>query len=203
MILALSSYARIIRGPVGNRVSGRASRSSIADRNRRSVSSPASHRFRSTDTVSTSARSGTDASRAAANRARAARPAVPSSPTTFASTDASITINVDCVRRPSRGRRHRNQRGLPSDGRFVRARRRSSGSSQGGLARSRGTAGGTGPQPRRGVVSQRGPCREDRVPVHSACLHYAITAGQNATATNRQHPSARGCASDQPIPTHL
>jgi len=79
---------------------GRARRSLTADWKRRSMRSAASHRFRDTATVSTSARSGIEASLAIARRARAAPPVGPSSPTTLAKTEASTTITADCVRPP-------------------------------------------------------------------------------------------------------
>ncbi len=74
----------------------------IAERNRRAVRSPASRLLQSTDTVSTSTRSGAEALASASARslALATQPACPSSPTALAKIEASTTINDGGARRP-------------------------------------------------------------------------------------------------------
>lgn len=155
----------------------------MADRNRRAVRSPARQRVRSTETVSTSTRSGAHHCKAAAIRVRAARPAEPSSPTTLASTDASITINARGV--PRRDRR-RHGPGLPAhraDERYVRARHPWWASTLTVSVRWPDTAEVTALLPRRDAADSRALRRADRVPAHSACLHSAIRMTTEQPAT--------------------
>jgi hypothetical protein len=70
----------------------RSPRSVIALRNLCADRSPLSHRLRSTETVSTSTRSGAARSRSDRNTARAAAPSAPSSPRALATIEASATI---------------------------------------------------------------------------------------------------------------
>ena len=188
-------------GPVGYRTIGSASRSSTAARNRRAVNVPATHRFRSTDTVSTSARSGTEASPAAASRDRAATPDWPSSPTTFARTQASTTINaVD----PHQGLRPQSRapRAHLGESRSAPTPASSSVYERAVSVRRRGTAATIDRAPQRGAASRRGHPREDRGPRRSACLHYAIilvpfarpNSAQATTLQETQHRTARRLA---------
>lgn len=160
-------------GPVGYRVSGSEPKSFTASLNRRPVKVPAIHRFRRTDTVSTSARSGTDTSPAAASRDRAATPVGPSSPTTFARTEASTTINsVD----PHQGLRALSQvplsrlgdaRSGPAPGPLWVCERGVSARRQGNFAEI-----DLAPPPV--AAGLRGHRQGDPVLGHSACYHYDI-----------------------------
>jgi len=143
---------------------GSANRSSTADWKRRAVSVPASHRLRSTATVSTSTRSGADTAASPRMRARDERPSGPSSPTTLAKTDASMTINGCHGRRRGRALLPRTRLGLLFAERFGRGHRSSSVLSRAVSALLRGTAAAIGLQPR--LVAEGSHARrwEDREP---------------------------------------
>jgi hypothetical protein len=178
--LARSSYARIISGPVGTRTIGNASRSATADRNRRAVRSPERQRRRSTETVSTSTRSGADHCEAAAIRTRATRPADPSSPTALATIDASSTINGRHAPRRGRRRLDQGRHAHRADERFVRARRPWRASTPTSSVQRPETVAATAPPHGHGAEGSRARHLADRVPTRLACLHSAITppAGQ-------------------------
>ena len=154
---------------------GSAPRSATASWNRRSLKLPASHRRRRTETVSTSMRSGADASRTASSRARAERPADSSSPTTFASTEASTTITGGHVRHADHRPQWRDRLVRQIARRSGRVLRSSSATVRRVRVHCSGTAGATGQRPRRAAASWHGCRREDRGSERSACFHYACT----------------------------
>ena len=163
--------------------------------------SPERCRRRSTERVSTSARSGTDASPAAARAARAARPSDPSSPTIAANTEASRTINGG--RGPlARSRPH------PRCGpcrfcasRCEPARRREAPDGQGFRAQTSGTAGVTARHARPVQPARGGRLRGGREPTHSACLQFASTLVESQRAVGASADSTIGLVhlSRQPL----
>jgi hypothetical protein len=172
-MLARSSNARTINGPTGNLVIGNAKRSSTANRNRSSERSPAIHRRRRTETVSTSTRSGADTAEAAESRARASRPAASSSPTTLAMTDPSTTITGEHVHRGDRRRRSADRLAPRTVQRPARGPQRRSAIARRARVRLSDTAAATGLRLRRGAGGSRGLRGEGSESAHSACFHYA------------------------------
>ena len=135
-------------GPAGKRAMGRARRSSMAGPEARRgevagepPSAEHGRRFDVGEVGDRHLRGGGEAGSSSA-------PDGPSSPTTLASIEASITIKSFGARRPGHRRRRRARPVLPFVGRCGRERRPTSEQWRAGRVRSRGTAGATGRRPR-------------------------------------------------------
>ncbi len=172
------------------------SRSATAASNLRSEIVPACHRLRSTATVSTSTRSGAATWSAPRISPRARRPSAPSSPITFARTEASTTINAGRApradpRRPGRVRRRRHDaaRSAPAPHRPLAARPSDE-------ALRPGTAEATARAARPDVEAPHGHRQEDRGQAHS-CLQNASTRrrrDRSGTLATRSRLSPRSDA---------
>ncbi len=160
---------------VGYRSMAMASRSSTANAKRRAEIVFASHRFRRTATVSTSTRSGAEIWPADRSSARARRPSEPSSATTFASTDASRTINDAPAARRRRRQLGANRPSHPGVGRSDRGLRRGSACLRVASVPQRGTAAAIAHVVQLASGARRGRLQGDLAPGRWACLHDAIT----------------------------
>ena len=175
-------------GSVGYRLRPSGSRSPIAVENRASEMVPASHRLRRTATVSTSTRSGAATGPAPRISPRARLPSAPSSPITFANTEASTTINAAPVPRADPQRPVRVQRLHPGAGRSAPAPPRPWAARPSAAAHQRGTAAAIAHAARRDAEARRAHHPGYRERAHS-CLQNAITgSGRGMEARDPRCP---------------